>query len=101
MRQNDTTARLLPPVVPALSSELALLKNVPMARDLNGRAWYMPIEGQHVFIAARTGGGKGSWIWSLVLGLEPAWRVGLVKFWGCDPKRLELAIGRDCWEHYA
>ncbi|HEU4966360.1 MAG TPA: hypothetical protein VFT53_02670 [Candidatus Saccharimonadales bacterium] len=74
----------------AVSDELQLLKGVPMARTLNGQPWSMPIEGQHVLIAARTGGGKGSWIWSLVLGLAPAWRAGLVKFWGCDPKRLEL-----------
>jgi hypothetical protein len=83
------------------ASELELLKAVPMARSMNGRECKIPIEGQHWFVAARTGGGKGSWIWSLVLGLAPAWRVGLVKFWGCDPKRLELAIGRDWWEHYA
>lgn len=87
--------------VPDLSYELELLKGVPVARDLDGRECMIPIEGQHWLIAARTGGGKGSWTWSLVLGLEPAWRVGLVKFWGCDPKRLELAICPDCWEHYA
>ncbi len=84
-----------------LDAELALLKAVPVARDLNGREYKLPIEGQHWLVAARTGGGKGSIIWSLVLGLEPAWRVGLVKFWGCDPKRLELAICPNCWEHYA
>lgn len=100
-RQDDMHTRLLSAVVPALAYELELLRNVPMARDLSDRDWYMPIEGQHVLIAARTGGGKGSWIWSLVLGLAPAWRAGLVKFWGCDPKRLELAIGRDWWAHYA
>jgi len=83
------------------AAELELLKAVPMARDMNGRVCKMPIEGQHWFIAARTGGGKGSWIWSLVLGLKPAWELGLVKFWGCDPKRLELAIGSGWWAHYA
>jgi hypothetical protein len=90
-----------PKVTNVYARELELLKAVPMARDMNGRECKMPIEGQHWFIAARTGGGKGSWIWSLVLGLKPAWQLGLVKFWGCDPKRLELAIGRDWWEHYA
>jgi DNA segregation ATPase FtsK/SpoIIIE, S-DNA-T family len=111
--EDDTNMRLLPQVsatpdqwtdVPELSTRTdarELLQHVPMARDLDGRAWHMPIEGQHVFIAARTGGGKGSWIWSLVLGLAPAWRAGLVTFYGCDPKRLELAIGRDYWEQYA
>ncbi len=63
----------------------ALLKAVPMARDLDGHTWRMAIEGQHVFVAARTGGGKGSFIWALVLGLAPAWQAGLVKFWGADP----------------
>ena len=79
----------------------ALLKAVPMARDLEGRIWRMAIEGQHVFVAARTGGGKGSWIWALVLGLAPAWQAGLVKLWGADPKRLELAIAPGWWDHYA
>lgn len=80
---------------------LALLRAVPMARDLDGRVWYMPIEGQHVFIAGRTGGGKNSWTWTLVLRLAPARQAGLVKFWGVDPKRIELAIGRGWWDYYA
>lgn len=84
-----------------LQSELELLKNCPVARDIDGRLWYMPIEGQHVFIAGRTGGGKNSWTWSLVLNLAPAWKVGLVRFHGCDPKCIELAIGRDWFDYYA
>ena len=85
----------------ALAYERALLQNVPMALDIDGNVWSMPIEETHVLIAARTGGGKGSFLWTLVLRLAPAWRAGLVRFWGCDPKRLELAIGREWWEHYA
>jgi hypothetical protein len=83
------------------SYELGLLKGVPMARDMNGRVCRIPIESNHWFTAARTNGGKSSWIWSLVLGLEPAWRLGLVKFWGIDSKMIELAIGRGWFEHYA
>lgn len=83
------------------SSPTSLLERVPMARDIDGKDWFMPVEGQHILIAARTGGGKGSWIWSLVLGLAPAIQDGLVVLWGCDPKRLELAIGRNWWHHYA
>ena len=81
--------------------ELALLKAVPMGRTLDGTVWHMPIVWQHVFVAAATGSGKGSWIWTLVLGLVSAWRAGLVEFWGCDPKMIELAMGREVWEHYA
>ncbi len=84
-----------------LEAELALLKAVPVARDIDGRPWRMPIEGQHVFIAGRTGAGKNSWTWSLVLNLAPAWRAGLVKFCGLDPKRIELAICRGFWDYYA
>lgn len=58
------------------AAELALLKGVPIARDLDGHEVKLPIEGQHWFVAARTGGGKGSWVWSLVLGLAPAHRLG-------------------------
>ncbi len=81
--------------------ELELLKGVPMARNMQGRTCRIPIESNHWFIAARTNGGKSSWIWSLVLGLEPAFRLGLVKFWGIDSKMIELAIGRGWFEHYA
>ena len=77
-----------------LEAELGLLRAVPVARDIEGRPWHMAIEGQHVFVAGRTGSGKNSWTWSLVLHLAPAWRAGLVRFYGCDPKRVELLIGR-------
>src|SRR5258708_31465089 len=61
-------------------------------RQANG---YLPLK------LAQSIWGKNSWTWSLVLRLTPAWRVGLVKFWGCDPKRIELAIGRGWWDYYA
>ena len=84
-----------------LDAARALLKAVPVARDIDGKPWHMPIEGQHVFIAGRTGSGKNSMTWSLVLRLAPAWKVGLVRYWGIDPKRIELAIGRGFWDYYA
>jgi len=84
-----------------LDAARALLKAVPVARDIDGRPWLIPLEGQHVFIAGRTGSGKNSITWSLVLRLAPAWKVGLVRYWGIDPKRIELAIGRGFWDYYA
>jgi hypothetical protein len=88
-------------VVPDLTAELELLKGVPVARDLNGRGYCIPIEEQHWFIAGRSGSGKGSWIWALVCGLAPAWRAGLVRFWAIDPKWTELAIEPGWWYRYA
>jgi S-DNA-T family DNA segregation ATPase FtsK/SpoIIIE len=84
-----------------LETELALLKAVPVARDIDGISFCLPIEGQHWFITGRTGSGKNSITWSLVLNLALAWKVGLVRFWGIDPKHIELAIGRGFWDYYA
>src|SRR5207248_9634272 len=74
--------------------ERATLQAVPMARDIEGRPFYLPIEGNHLLIVGRTGSGKGSWVWSLVFGLAKARRAGLVRLWGLDGKRIELAYGR-------
>ncbi len=78
-----------------------LLRGVPVARDMNGRIFRLPIEGTHWFVAARTNGGKSSIIWSLVLGLAPARKLGLVKFYGIDPKMNELGFERGFWDEYA
>src|SRR6266568_3494316 len=52
--------------------ERATLQAVPMARDIEGRPFYLPIEGNHLLIVGRTGSGKGSWVYSLVFGLAKA-----------------------------
>jgi S-DNA-T family DNA segregation ATPase FtsK/SpoIIIE len=81
--------------------ERATLQAVPMARDTSGRPWTMPIEGNHLLVAGRTGSGKGSWIWSLVFGVAKARRAGLVRLWGLDPKKVELGYGMEWWDEYA
>ena len=97
MRVGGSATVAMFPLKQASSDQWAHSFGTPL---LDGKTVYLPIEEQHWLIAAATGGGKGSWIFSLVLGIEPAWRAGLVHWWGCDPKRLELAIaGRDFWEH--
>lgn len=79
----------------------SVLQEVPMAKDINGNPVYMPIEGNHLLIVGRTGAGKGSWVWSLVFGLREARAAGFVRLWGLDPKRVELAFGREWWDEYA
>lgn len=59
-----------------------------------GHPYALPLLDSHVLVAGITGAGKGSVIWSLILGLAPAYRAGVVRFWGFDPKRMELSIGR-------
>jgi len=93
---------VLPAATAASVSEARYgLQTVPMARDIDGRPWYMPIEGNHVLIVGRTGAGKSSWCWSLVFGLAEARKAGLVRLWGLDPKKVELAYGMQWWDEYA
>jgi hypothetical protein len=40
----------------------------------------------HLLVAGVTGAGKGSVVWSLLAGLGPAVRDGLVSVWAVDPK---------------
>jgi len=86
---------------PAATDVAAVLKAVPMARDIDGRPWYMPIEENHILIGGESGSGKNSLTWSLVFGLRQARQAGLVKLWGLDPKKVELSFGREHWDEYA
>lgn len=53
----------------------------------------------HILIAGATGAGKGSALWSLVLGLAPWVREGSVRLWGVDPKGgMELGVGGRLFE---
>jgi S-DNA-T family DNA segregation ATPase FtsK/SpoIIIE len=79
----------------------AVLRAVPVARDMNGEPWGLSIEGQHVLIAGRTGAGKNSWGWSFVFGLVPALQAGICRIYAIDPKRVELAYGKHWFYKYA
>ena len=62
----------------------------------------MRLRGSHTLIAGATGAGKGSVLWSLIQGLGPAIRDGLVKLWVLDPKGgMELAAGRPLFDRFA
>ncbi len=93
------------PVVSADGRELLhpreLLRAVPVAYKMDDERFTLPIEGSHVLIAGRTGAGKGSWVWSIILGLAPAYDVGLVRFWAIDPKWVELSSAKFWFAEYA
>ncbi len=80
---------------------VATLQAVPIAADIAGQVYTMPIEGYNWLVAGRSGSGKGSWVWSLVFALEPARAAGLVRLWGIDPKAIELALNMGFWDEYA
>jgi DNA segregation ATPase FtsK/SpoIIIE, S-DNA-T family len=72
----------------------ARLATVPVGITEGGGTYCLPLLESHTLIAGITGAGKGSVIWSAILGLAPAIRAGVVKVWGFDPKQMELSIGR-------
>ncbi|MCA4723065.1 MULTISPECIES: FtsK/SpoIIIE domain-containing protein [Mycobacteriaceae] len=56
--------------------------------------WHLPLLGHHVLIAGATGAGKGSVLWSLIAGIAPAVKTGLVRLCVIDPKGgMELGAG--------
>jgi S-DNA-T family DNA segregation ATPase FtsK/SpoIIIE len=80
-----------PPVATSWRERLAA---VEVGTAEGGQPYLLPLIGSHLLVAGETGAGKGSVIWSLLLRLVPAYEAGVVRFWGLDPKRMELSIGR-------
>jgi S-DNA-T family DNA segregation ATPase FtsK/SpoIIIE len=75
---------------------------VPVGRCEDGRVWVIRLLGSHVLVVGSTGAGKGSVLWSLVRGLGPAIRDGLVRLWVLDPKGgMELGAGEPLFDRFA
>ena len=75
---------------------------IQLGRREDGAPWTVRLRGSHTLVVGATGAGKGSVIWSLIQGLGPAIRDGLVKLWVLDPKGgMELAAGRPLFDRFA
>jgi S-DNA-T family DNA segregation ATPase FtsK/SpoIIIE len=90
-------------VVPALPLAASVdLTAVPIGRREDGQPWVVRMVGSHILIAGATGAGKGSVLWSLIRGMLPGVRSGLVRLWALDPKGgMELAAGAPLFERFA
>lgn len=78
------------------------LYGVEIGIQEDGRPWQVRLLGTHVLVAGVTGSGKGSVIWSLLHGLGPWIRYGMVDAWAIDPKGgMELGIGRPLFGRFA
>ncbi|UGT63408.1 FtsK/SpoIIIE domain-containing protein [Nocardia asteroides] len=85
--------RLAPPA-PALPDPAAVtpasvgvdLEAVPVGVTEDGSPWLLRVYGSQILVAGATGSGKGSVLHSIIAGLGPAIRAGLVDVWMCDPK---------------
>jgi DNA segregation ATPase FtsK/SpoIIIE, S-DNA-T family len=98
-----TTMDPLAEPVPALAiPEQVDLQAVAVGRREDGELWRLPVRGTHVLVAGMTGAGKGSVLWSILRGLAPAIRDGLVEVWAIDPKGgMELGPGRAMYQRFA
>ena len=68
----------------------------------DGDAEYLlPLLGTHLLIGGKSGAGKGSWIWTILLAVAPLIRAGFVELYGVDPKCLELGLGKSLFKGYA
>jgi S-DNA-T family DNA segregation ATPase FtsK/SpoIIIE len=77
------------------------LRAVPVGLREDGGALTLPVLGSHLLVAGVTGAGKGSVVWSLLAGLGPAIRSGLVRVWAIDPKGgAELSGGAPLFDRF-
>jgi DNA segregation ATPase FtsK/SpoIIIE, S-DNA-T family len=92
----------LAPVVVLPAPESVDLAAVPIGIREDGTPWTARLRGSHTLVAGATGAGKGSVLWSLIRGLSPAVRAGLVRLWVLDPKGgMELAAGAPLFDRFA
>lgn len=78
------------------------LEAVPVALREDGSRFDLRVLYSHLLVAGETGSGKGSVLWSLLVGVAPAIRSGLVRVWAIDPKGgLELAAGAPLFHRFA
>lgn len=97
----DPLAALVPPVPIPASADAIDYGAVPVGLTENGTPWTLKIHGAHTLIAGLTGAGKGSVIQSVLKGLAPAIRDGIVEVWAIDPKGgMELYGGRPLYKRY-
>jgi S-DNA-T family DNA segregation ATPase FtsK/SpoIIIE len=88
------------PVAP-LSPPNVDLERVPVGIREDGKPFSLRLLYSHILVAGLTGSGKGSVIWSLLLGIAPAIREGRVKVFAIDPKGgMELALGEPLFEQF-
>jgi S-DNA-T family DNA segregation ATPase FtsK/SpoIIIE len=76
------------------------LRAVAIGRHENGALWRVRLHGSHILLAGSTGAGKASVLWAIVRGILPVLADGTARILGADPKRMELAYGRQLFEAF-
>ena len=95
------TADVLEVPVRPVSTPQVDLEAIEVGIREDGSPFTLRVLYSHLLVAGLTGSGKGSVIWSLLLGMAPAIREGRVKVIAIDPKGgMELAAGRPLFHQF-
>lgn len=102
VRHHDALAAPIPLTRPCPDSPVVRLANVPVGITEQGNPWLLPVAGRHILIGGATGAGKGSVLQSLVAGLAPGIKAGLIAVRCLDPKGgMEFAGGAALFDRFA
>lgn len=100
-QRKDALREPVPPF-PIPIEEPVNLEAIPVGRTEYGGTWFLGLIGTHILIGGATGAGKASVLWSIIRGMAPSIRDGLVELWGIDPKNgVELIHGKPMFTRYA
>lgn len=95
----DPLACVVPVVELATSPDLAAVR---IGIRENASPWFVRLIGRHLLVAGATGAGKGGVVWSILAGIGPAIRDGLVQVWVVDPKGgMEFGAGHALFSRFA
>lgn len=83
--RGDVLAEPVPVSIPEVGATVDL-SAVPVGVTEHHRVWTLPMLGNHVLIAAATGGGKSGVLQSVIAGLAPDVHSGRVRLCVIDPK---------------
>ncbi|MCV7258374.1 FtsK/SpoIIIE domain-containing protein [Mycobacterium shimoidei] len=102
VRHHDALAEPIPLARPRPDVPVVRLAQVPVGITEHGKPWALPVAGNHILVGGATGAGKGSVLWSLIAGLAPGIKAGLIAVRCLDPKGgMEFAAGAPLFDRFA
>lgn len=102
VRHHDALATPIPLARPVADSPVVRLAHVTVGVSEDGGEWALPVAGNHILVGGATGAGKGSLLQSLIAGLAPGIKAGLIAVRCLDPKGgMEFAGGAALFDRFA
>jgi S-DNA-T family DNA segregation ATPase FtsK/SpoIIIE len=102
IRHHDALAAPIALARPHPDVPVVRLAQVPVGVTEHGSPWMLPVGGNHILVGGATGAGKGSVLWSLLAGLAPGIKAGLIGVRCLDPKGgMEFGAGAPLFDRFA